>query len=317
MLAEYDGSSGTSRRFAFIYAGNQRIAMIDSDGKLHFYLNDHLGSARIVIDTAGTVKDSYDYYAFGEALNQTTSTGQSYRYTGKPFDNDHSLNLHYYGARYYDATIGRFTSVDPLAFKHPGLTPYHYTANNPIAFLDPFGLDTLHYNSNGDLQQTDQGGDKNIVYVEGNQLVDQPARETMVTQAEGASTCNETGGVVTTDLGTGNHKAIPAKDGQCQTNPSGKTDIQIMDFADPTDLDGTDLNLVAGYHSHPVGGPRPGTNIVDQFDQGPSTQDFIAAKKMGAPTNYVLSVKNNTVYIYDGNGVKVTFPLDKFKTVGK
>ena len=39
VLAEYDGSSGTSRQFAFIYAGDQRIAMIDSEGKLHFYLS--------------------------------------------------------------------------------------------------------------------------------------------------------------------------------------------------------------------------------------------------------------------------------------
>ena len=139
ILAEYSGVTGSSREFTFIYAGDQRIAMIDHDGKLHFYLNDHLGSARLVIDTSGTVKDKYDYYAFGEALDQTISTGQSYRYTGKPFDNDHSLNLHYYGARYYDGTTGRFISVDPLASKYPSVSPYVYTLNNPLRFIDENG----------------------------------------------------------------------------------------------------------------------------------------------------------------------------------
>lgn len=92
-MTAHSGSVGDLRLFTYIYAGDQRIAMIDKDGKLHFYLNDHLGSARMVIDTAGTVKDNYDYYAFGGAHSQAISTGQSYRYTGKPFDNDRGLNL--------------------------------------------------------------------------------------------------------------------------------------------------------------------------------------------------------------------------------
>ena len=98
-----------------------------------------IGSARLVVDTAGTVKDSYDYFAFGGARSQAISTGQSYRYTGKPFDNDHNLNLHYYGARYYDGTTGRFISVDPLAARYPTFSPYVYVANNPIIFIDANG----------------------------------------------------------------------------------------------------------------------------------------------------------------------------------
>ena len=120
--------------------------MIDKDGKLHFYLNDHLGSARMVIDTAGTVEDGYDYFAFGGVRSQTISTGQSYRYTGKPFDNDHSLNLHYYGARYYDGTTGRFISVDPLHSKYNAWSPYAYTVDNPLSHVDPDGKDVVVLN---------------------------------------------------------------------------------------------------------------------------------------------------------------------------
>jgi len=87
--------------------------MYDQSGNLHFYLNDHLGSARVVIDSVGTVKDMYKrYYAYGDAAEQTVSTGQKYRYTGKPFDDEGAFDLYYYGARYYDPRLGQFIAVD-------------------------------------------------------------------------------------------------------------------------------------------------------------------------------------------------------------
>jgi hypothetical protein len=50
-----------------------------------FFLNDHLGSARMVIDSAGVVKDKYKrYFAYGGDGLSTISTGQKYRYTGYP-----------------------------------------------------------------------------------------------------------------------------------------------------------------------------------------------------------------------------------------
>ncbi|MFH2096546.1 MAG: RHS repeat-associated core domain-containing protein, partial [Bacteroidota bacterium] len=44
-----------------------------------------------------------------------------------------------FGARVYDSRIGRWLACDPLAIKYPNLSPYQYTANNPIAFIDPNG----------------------------------------------------------------------------------------------------------------------------------------------------------------------------------
>ena len=99
----------------------------------------------MVIDTTGTVKDKYYTSSFGAPTGQTVSLNQRYRYTGKPFDEDGGIDLYYYGARYYDPMLGRFLAVDPLASKYPGWSPYLYTLDNPLRFIDPDGKDiALH-----------------------------------------------------------------------------------------------------------------------------------------------------------------------------
>jgi uncharacterized protein RhaS with RHS repeats len=54
--------------------------------------------------------------------------------------------LYYFGARYYDPGVGRFIGVDPLADKYPSWSPYHYTLNNPLRYLDPDGRDVVVLN---------------------------------------------------------------------------------------------------------------------------------------------------------------------------
>ena len=142
ILAEYIAMSPTAKPlFKYIYAGNERIAMRQFPGDLHFYLNDHLGSAGVVIDSAGTIKDNTRYRAFGQIYSSVTNTGQDYTYTGKELDEEAALDLNYYGARYYDSFLGRFISVDPLLSKYPSFSPYTYAGNNPLTFLDPNGED--------------------------------------------------------------------------------------------------------------------------------------------------------------------------------
>jgi len=68
---------------------------------------------RVVIDSIGTVMDKYKYLAFGSMENgSTSSTGQDVKYTGKEWDGESGVSLYYYGARYYDPTLGRFTSAE-------------------------------------------------------------------------------------------------------------------------------------------------------------------------------------------------------------
>jgi RHS repeat-associated protein len=73
--------------------------------------------------------------------------GNAYKYNGKEFNNDYGLNWYHYGARFYDPAIARWFNADPMSEKHYNLTSYNYVMNNPMRFIDPFGLDTVPANN--------------------------------------------------------------------------------------------------------------------------------------------------------------------------
>jgi len=81
------------------------------------------------------------------------------KFTTKELDNE--TNYTYFGARYYDSDLSIWLSVDPLASKHPDYTPYAYCYNNPVVYVDPFGLDTVLFNKRGKFQTPLPGGDEN------------------------------------------------------------------------------------------------------------------------------------------------------------
>ncbi len=111
-------------------------------GVYYFYLTDHLGNNRVVANSSGAVIQKTHYYPFGMAFAESTDQGkQPYKYNGKEFDQMHGLNLYDYSARYMEPTLGRFTTVDPLAEKRPWESPYCYAGNDPVNRLDPTGTD--------------------------------------------------------------------------------------------------------------------------------------------------------------------------------
>ena len=89
----------------------------------------------VLTDDNQNVLGRYEYDVFGAIRSETGTSDNTRRFTGKEFDAD--SNLYYYGARYYDPYIGRFTQRDPIA---DGVNWYAYVANNPLRFVDPTGL---------------------------------------------------------------------------------------------------------------------------------------------------------------------------------
>ena len=116
----------------------------------HYYLKDHQGNNRVVINQSGTVEETNHYYPFGGVFGTTGNT-QPYKYNGKEFDTKKGLNWYDYGARYYDAALGRFTTVDPSSENYYAFNPYSYCVNNPIKYIDPDGKDFIiwYKDSNG------------------------------------------------------------------------------------------------------------------------------------------------------------------------
>ena len=111
-------------------------------GVYYFYVTDHLGNNRMVVNQSGTVTQKNHYYPFGTAFadKYDNGTSQPYKYNGKELDQMHQLNLYDYSARYYESAVGRFTSVDPRAEDDYFSSPYVYAYNNPLRFTDPTGM---------------------------------------------------------------------------------------------------------------------------------------------------------------------------------
>ncbi|OZC01279.1 hypothetical protein BSZ36_17685 [Rubricoccus marinus] len=134
-LAEYTGAGAL---VSHSLGGGRR----EASGARVAYVTDHLGSVRLAVDTVGQTRAVTDYYPFGLQMPgrvyvQGTPTREDF--TGHELDQE--TNLHYAGARYYSAALGRFTSTDPHAASYPGWSPYHYAANNPVSVIDPAGTD--------------------------------------------------------------------------------------------------------------------------------------------------------------------------------
>ena len=110
-----------------------------TDGKYHYYLKDHQGNNRVVVAEEGTIEEVNHYYPFGGVFS-STGDAQPYKYNGKELDRKGGLDWYDYGARYYDAALGRWHVVDPMAEEYYSISPYEYCNNSPIIYIDPTGM---------------------------------------------------------------------------------------------------------------------------------------------------------------------------------
>ena len=126
-------------KLAQILVDGGYISFANGEPVYHYYLKDHLGSNRVVVNgTTGDVEQVNHYYPFGGLMAESTNGNvQRYKYNGKELDRMHGLDWYDYGARWYDGM--RFLTQDPHATDYVDMTPYAYCANNPINAIDTDG----------------------------------------------------------------------------------------------------------------------------------------------------------------------------------
>ena len=112
---------------------------------VYFFHGDHLGSANWITDADGNPIQYIHYAPYGELIanQQTIGYDERFKFTGK--ERDAETGYDYFGARFYWSVDGIFTTVDPLADKYPGNTPYLYCGGNPIMLVDPDGRDVKKF----------------------------------------------------------------------------------------------------------------------------------------------------------------------------
>ena len=122
----------------YYYAGSQRIAM-RKNGTLNYLIGDHLGSTSLVTDASGNVVNQTQYKAWGEERYSSGTKQTGYGYTGQ-YSYAADFGLHFYNARWYDSSLGRFAQADTIVPAGvQGYDRYAYVNNNPVRYTDPTG----------------------------------------------------------------------------------------------------------------------------------------------------------------------------------
>jgi RHS repeat-associated protein len=149
LIAETTPGGNTLRQH--IYVGDRPLAE-EKGGYFGYVHTDHLGTPLKMTNGTGTVIWRADYKPFGEADVDEDPDGNgikvtmNLRFPGQYFDKETGLHYNYF--RDYHPGIGRYVEPDPIGLAG-GINLYPYVLNNPINWVDPFGLDTWPYSWKG------------------------------------------------------------------------------------------------------------------------------------------------------------------------
>ncbi|MCK9271852.1 MAG: hypothetical protein M0P50_15560, partial [Bacteroidales bacterium] len=152
---------------SFIYHDDQLQSILTQEGRVvvngssyeyQYFLKDHLGNTRVTFNSGGIIQED-SYYPYGMNMaGLSESSGidlpNKFLYNGKELQDDFGLDWYDYGARFYDAVLGRWHVVDPMSEIARRWSSYQYAYNNPIRFIDPDGMmvDEYEFNSKGNIK---------------------------------------------------------------------------------------------------------------------------------------------------------------------
>jgi RHS repeat-associated protein len=291
--------------------GNTRLSFTDKDNngvvdvtanpatneilqENHYYLP----SSRDRLFGLNTNPDSYRDWMNDAALDNR------YQYNGKEFNDDFGLNWNDYGARWYDAGVGRWMVKDPLVDKYGSWSPYNYTMNNPVRLIDPDGRSAtdIYIGKDGKFLGTDGaktnevrvisentwngvtagGGSKTELATESLQILGEKLNE----YGEGISVSNETWNKVEA---AGGEKIEPTvengSDATIYYKPEGPPHDDAGKMTGPDPNPGKDVS-----GAYPI---APGTSLYAPID---------GVKTTGSPDGTVFRVPNGGKVQVDKDG---------------
>ena len=143
----FDGAGNQKSRYLYGNGVDQVLAE-ETGTNVRWFLADEQGTIKDVVDNTGTVIDHVSYDSLGRIVNQTNPLALRYAYTGREWDGE--TGQYYNRARYYDPTVGRFISEDPLGFGAGDSNLTRYVFNNPANYIDPSGKDVWIETGNPD-----------------------------------------------------------------------------------------------------------------------------------------------------------------------
>ena len=149
VIADLDEGNGgaVARTYTWGPGVDNLLAMTVYTGavpRTYYAIKDHQNTVWALVDTNGVVVESYDFDAWGRVLSvngtadvSKSPLGNRYLFQGREYS--WVTHLYYFRARWYDPVTGRWLSNDPIGISG-GLNQYVAFANNPVCFVDPFGL---------------------------------------------------------------------------------------------------------------------------------------------------------------------------------
>jgi RHS repeat-associated protein len=136
----FDGNRVQTHRYIYGNGIDQILVDENLSGQLLWALNDQQGTVRDIVNVSGVVLNHLRYNSFGKLVEQTNSLfSPRFGFTGRDLDLETGFN--YYRARYYDSTLGRFITEDPIDLSGSDANLFRYVFNSPTNYIDPHGLD--------------------------------------------------------------------------------------------------------------------------------------------------------------------------------
>jgi RHS repeat-associated protein len=135
LTEEIDQSGNVLARYTQARGVDQPLAELRS-GTTSYYESDALGTVTSLTNSAAALANTYAYDSFGKPTASSGTLANPFQYTARELDLE--TGVYFYRARYFDPSVGRFLSQDPIRFRS-GPNFYSYVFNGPIQWRDPDG----------------------------------------------------------------------------------------------------------------------------------------------------------------------------------